>query len=134
MREGGPRIGRFSAPSHASDERRLGLLQRLRSPDFESQLSCAFQPQWALGPNHLPASKRLSGGIVRTSEPSRPPNSCRSPKTTRASMRIRPAIGGWRPSSVFNSVDLPDPFTPRRAVKLARAMESEIPESTGWLL
>ena len=46
---------------------------------------------------------------------------------------MRPARGWLRPSSVLSRVDLPDPLAPRMAVKLPRAMESEMPESTGWL-
>jgi hypothetical protein len=42
-------------------------------------------------------------------------------------------MGGWMPSSVLSRVDLPEPLAPRMAVKLPRAMESEMPESTGWL-
>jgi len=45
-----------------------------------------------------------------------------------------PATGGSRPSSVLSSVDLPDPFSPRMAERLSRAIDSEIPDSTGWPL
>ena len=45
---------------------------------------------------------------------------------------MRPAMGDWMPSRVLRRVDLPDPLAPRMAVKLPRAMDSEMPESTVW--
>ncbi len=49
----GARIAHFSASADAREQRRLRLLQGLRSPQFEANLSCVFQPQWALQPNRL---------------------------------------------------------------------------------
>jgi predicted signal transduction protein with EAL and GGDEF domain len=49
----GSRIAHFSASIHAREQRRLRLLQGLRSPQFVANLSCAFQPQWALQGNRL---------------------------------------------------------------------------------
>lgn len=50
---GGSRIGYFSVSAHTREQRRLRLLQRLRSADFVSNLACVFQPQWHLGRNRL---------------------------------------------------------------------------------
>lgn len=47
------RIAHFSASVHAREQRRLRLLQGLRNPRFVANLSCVFQPQWALQGNRL---------------------------------------------------------------------------------
>jgi predicted signal transduction protein with EAL and GGDEF domain len=47
------RIAHFSASVHAREQRRLRLLQGLRSPQFVTNLSCVFQPQWSLTENRL---------------------------------------------------------------------------------
>jgi predicted signal transduction protein with EAL and GGDEF domain len=49
----GSRIAYFSASADAREQRRLRLLQGLRSPQFVANLSCVFQPQWALQGNRL---------------------------------------------------------------------------------
>ena len=49
----GSRIGYFSASIQAREQRRLQLLQGLRSPQFITNLSCVFQPQWSLQGNSL---------------------------------------------------------------------------------
>jgi predicted signal transduction protein with EAL and GGDEF domain len=49
----GVRIAHFSASADAREQRRLRLMQGLRSPQFVSNLSCVFQPQWALRGNRL---------------------------------------------------------------------------------
>ena len=49
----GSRIAHFSASADAREQRRLRLLQGLRSPQFVANLSCVFQPQWALQGNRL---------------------------------------------------------------------------------
>lgn len=49
----GSRIAHFSASADAREQRRLRLLQGLRSPRFVANLSCVFQPQWALQGNRL---------------------------------------------------------------------------------
>lgn len=61
----GSRIAYFSASADAREQRRLRLLQGLRSPQFVANLSCVFQPQWALQGN------RLSGleALVRWQDP-----------------------------------------------------------------
>jgi len=58
-----------------------------------------------------------------------------NPAKSRGALRgalifICPATGGCRPSSVLSSVDLPEPLAPRMAVKLDRAMASEMPDNT----
>ena len=47
------RIAHFSASVHAREQRRMRILQELRNPQFVSNLSCAFQPQWELRANRL---------------------------------------------------------------------------------
>jgi predicted signal transduction protein with EAL and GGDEF domain len=49
----GSKIAHFSASTDAREQRRLRLLQGLRSPHFVANLSCVFQPQWALQGNRL---------------------------------------------------------------------------------
>src|SRR5258707_7746216 len=43
-----------------------------------------------------------------------------------------PEMGGCKPSKVLSRVVFPEPFAPRMAVKLERAMEMEMPDRTGW--
>jgi predicted signal transduction protein with EAL and GGDEF domain len=49
----GSRIAHFSASVHVREQRRLCLLQGLRNPQFVENLSCVYQPQWALQGNRL---------------------------------------------------------------------------------
>ncbi len=53
MRQSGSRIGLFSVSAHLKEQRRLQLLQRLRSPEFLQHLSLVYQPQWELERNRL---------------------------------------------------------------------------------
>lgn len=56
----GSRIAYFSVSVQAREQRRLRLLQGLRSPQFVTHLSCVFQPQWSLQDNCLVGIEALA--------------------------------------------------------------------------